>query len=116
MKDRIVIADTQAIDEWHRTIACFVDTDNSIYKAKYEQIPETYEELRHLCIEISTKEDHIHIFNDWGTNNEYLMTHSLKFYPDGKICVHGDNGFVVATNKTAAEMWDIIKALLEVKK
>lgn len=81
-----------------------------------EQVPETYEELRSLCIEISTKEDHIHIFNDWGTNNEFLMTHSLKFYPDGTICVNGDNEFIIAKNKTVAEMWNIIRALLEVKK
>lgn len=83
---------------------------------KAEQVPETYEELRSLCIEISTKEDHIHIFNDWGTNNEFLMTHSLKFYPDGTICVNGDNEFIIAKNKTVAEMWNIIRALLEVKK
>lgn len=85
-------------------------------RTKREQVPETYEELRSLCIEISTKEDHIHIFNDWGTNNEFLMTHSLKFYPDGTICVNGDNEFIIAKNKTVVEMWNIIRALLEVKK
>ena len=74
--------------------------------------PETYEELRHLCIEISNKEKHIWIFNDWGTNNEYLMTNSLKFYPSGTICVNGDNEFVIAENRSPKQMFEIIKSLM----
>ena len=98
-----------------------VDNLEQLEKEEYTKlspflVPETYEELRSLCIEISTKEDHIYIFNDWGTNNKFLMTHSLKFYPDGTICVNGDNEFIIAENKTVAEMWNIIRALLEVKK
>lgn len=79
---------------------------------KVEQVPETYEELRSLCIDVSTTGNIVYIFNDWGTNNEYLMTHSLKFYPNGTICVHGDNDFVVCRNRTPAQMWQIIKGLM----
>ncbi|MBQ2219199.1 MAG: hypothetical protein II417_00220 [Elusimicrobia bacterium] len=74
--------------------------------------PETYEELRHLCIEISNKEKHIWIFNDWGTSNEYLMTNGLKFYPSGTICVNGDNEFVIAENRSPKQMFEIIKSLM----
>ena len=76
--------------------------------------PKTYEELRSLCIGIGTKDNHIWIHSHWGKGNEYLMTHSLKFYPDGKICMDGDNvnEFVIAENKSPKQMWAIIKSLL----
>lgn len=87
-------------------------TDGVLNIERVIHIPETYEELRHLCIEMGTKDNHVFIFNDWGTGNEYLMTHCLKFYPDGTICVNGDNEFIIARNKTVKEMWLIIKSLI----
>ena len=79
-----------------------------------EQVPESYEELRSLCFEIGTKDNHVFVFNDWGKGNEYLMTRCLKFYPDGKICMDGENinEFVVAENKSPKQMWQIIKSLI----
>ena len=88
MKERIVITDSQAIDEWNRTIACYVDTDNSIYKAKFEKVPETWEELKELCKGI---------------------TLDLKVCKDGTIYCYE---YCLAKNRTIEQMWQIIKSLI----
>ena len=49
MKEIMVIKDEQAIDEWNRTIAQFIDVDNKIYKAEFIKVPESWEELKELC-------------------------------------------------------------------
>ena len=49
MKEILVIKDEQAIDEWNRTIAQFIDVDNKIYKAEFIKVPESWEELKELC-------------------------------------------------------------------
>ena len=49
MKTIMVIKDEQAIDEWNRTIAQFIDVDNKIYKAEFIKVPESWEELKELC-------------------------------------------------------------------
>ena len=107
MKERIVITDSQAIDEWNRTIACYVDTDNSIYKAKFEKVPETWEELKELCREIGAYlilEDSIE-FQAKGCDYGFVFT------VRGEII---SNLFdrVYATGRTPQQMWQIIKSLI----
>ena len=53
MKEILVIKDEQAIDEWNRTIAQFIDVDNKIYKAEFIKVPESWEELKELCKSIN---------------------------------------------------------------
>ena len=100
MKERIVITDSQAIDEWNRTIACYVDTDNSIYKAKFEKVPENFEELKELC-----KDMYADI-----TEHSITLFGCLEFWDDGKLSFfhYAD----IVNNLKPAQMWQIIKSLI----
>lgn len=92
------------------------ETPQFAEKAKYEELPETYEELRSLCIAKSTKEEMIYIFSEWKQPNiEYLQTHTLRFYKDGTIRNGGDaeEGYIIAKDRTPQQMWQIIKALVQ---
>lgn len=104
MKERIVITDSQAIDEWNRTIACYVDTDNSIYKARSEQVPETWEDLQELCraLALIVRKETIEF---WG---ETIGTNMI-FCKNGDIFLNTDEFF--ATERTPAQMWNIIQSL-----
>lgn len=108
MKERIVIEDSQAIDEWNRTIACFIDTDNSIYKVKFEQVPETFEELKELCKGLFDK--NVFIINAGNT----IEFNGLYFWKDGSITFTENNEDIWATktNVTPARQWQIIKSLI----
>ena len=113
MKERIVITDSQAIDEWNRTIACYVDTDNSIYKAKFEKVPENFEELKELCEKLDkklVKENNLYETQiTMETDKGYYA-----FYQDGTIIFKASNSinYKVATNRTPSQMWQIIKGLI----
>ena len=81
-------------------------------------IPETYEELRSLCIELSTKDNMIYIFSEWNNpNKEFLRVRTLRFYPDGTIRndYDGENNepYIIVKDRTPAQMWQIIKNLME---
>lgn len=113
MKEKIVVENKAFLNK--TDFVCIEDIVKDLkVEYKKEQVPESYEELRSLCFKIGTKDNHVFVFGDWGKGNEYLMTHCLKFYPDGKICMDGDNvnEFVVAENKSPQQMWQIIKALI----
>lgn len=88
MKEIMVIKDEQAIDEWNRTIAQFIDVDNKIYKAEFIKVPETFEELKELCKGITV---------------------SLKICKDGTIYCYE---YLLAKNRTPQQMWNIIKSLI----
>ena len=111
MKERIVIDQDWLVKDMKAGVS---ELDKLFICQKVEKVPESYEELRSLCFKIGTKNNHVFVFCDWGKGNEYLMTHCLKFYPDGKICMDGDNinEFVVAENKSPKQMWQIIKSLI----
>ena len=84
---------------------------------KTEQIPETYEELRSLCIDISTKGNMIYIFSEWNNpNKEFLQVRTLRFYPDGTIRNDYDDKnnepYIIVKNRTPQQMWQIIKSLI----
>lgn len=104
MKERIIIKDTDSIDEWYRTIAAFIDTDNSIYNAKFEKVPETWEDLQELCraLALIVRKETIEF---WG---ETIGTNMI-FCKNGDIFLNTDEFF--ATERTPAQMWDIIQSL-----
>ena len=88
MKEIIVIKDEQAIDEWNRTIAQFIDVDNKIYKAEFIKVPETWEELKELCKGITV---------------------DVTVCKDGTVYCYEH---CIAKNRTPAQMWQIIKSLI----
>ena len=88
MKEIIVIKDEQAIDEWNRTIAQFIDVDNKIYKAEFIKVPESWEELKELCKGITV---------------------DVTVCKDGTVYCYEH---CIAKNRTPAQMWQIIKSLI----
>lgn len=87
---------------------------------QYIKVPETWEELRSLCIKLSTKENMIYIFNEWkNPNKEFLKIRTLRFYPDGTIRNDYDDEnnepYIIAKDKKPNQMWQIIKNLAEEK-
>ena len=110
MKERIIIEDVDAIDEWYRTIAAFIDVDNNIYKAKFEQVPETFEELKELVRELIYEDFTNGVKMGQCVKIEYILIDGKSFMPDGEI-LDEDND-VFAKNRTPAQMWQIIKALV----
>lgn len=122
MKERIVITDSQAIDEWNRTIACFIDTDNSIYKAKFEKVPETWEELKELCKDIKGNKKDLGgaMWFEFGclNNDQMYLGKFLCVDIKGQVGVAekswgGDISItILAQNRTPAQMWQIIKGLI----
>ena len=108
MKEIMVIKDEQAIDEWNRTIAQFIDVDNKIYKAEFIKVPENWEELKELCEELESK--NVFIINA-GNCIEF---NGLYFWKDGSITTTQNNNDIWATktNLTPARQWNIIKSLI----
>ena len=108
MKEIMVIKDEQAIDEWNRTIAQFIDVDNKIYKAEFIKVPENWEELKELCEELESK--NVFIINA-GNCIEF---NGLYFWKDGSITTTQNNNDIWATktNLTPARQWNVIKSLI----
>ena len=108
MKEIMVIKDEQAIDEWNRTIAQFIDVDNKIYKAEFIKVPENWEELKELCEELEGK--NVFIINA-GNCIEF---NGLYFWIDGSITTTENNNDIWATrtNLTPARQWNVIKSLI----
>ena len=104
----MVIKDEQAIDEWNRTIAQFIDVDNKIYKAEFIKVPENWEELKELCDELESK--NVFIINA-GNCIEF---NGLYFWKDGSITTTQNNNDIWATktNLTPARQWNVIKSLI----
>ena len=104
----MVIKDEQAIDEWNRTIAQFIDVDNKIYKAEFIKVPENWEELKELCEELESK--NVFIINA-GNCIEF---NGLYFWKDGSITTTQNNNDIWATktNLTPARQWNVIKSLI----
>ena len=109
MKEIMVIKDEEAIDEWNRTIAQFIDVDNKIYKAEFIKVPETWEELKELCKDIKevtiTEEGHINV-------------DLVYFTKDGEIYAYVEGVLTssiflpVSKDRTPQQMWQIIKSLI----
>lgn len=93
-----------------------IDRDNCVYiKAKYgyreqyEQVPETFEELKELIKQTVKEDDHNGIKKGFGSI-EYILIDDKSFLPTGEI-LDEDND-VFAVNRTPAQMWQIIKNLI----
>lgn len=122
MKERIVFK-TESSIKGRKEIAKINEYVNNFnfdcaFERKVEQVPETWKELRSLCIKLSTKENMIYIFNEWkNPNKEFLKIRTLRFYPDGTIRNDyedkNNEPYIIAENRTPAQMWNIIKALVD---
>lgn len=71
---------------------------------KLEQVPKTFKELKELCKGL--KEEDILVTNDC------IVFRDLNFYKSGIICVPNSEYFSISTNRTPAQMWNIIKNLI----
>ena len=110
MKEIMVIKDEQAIDEWNRTIAQFIDVDNKIYKAEFIKVPETWEELKELCKGIKGVE-----YAGGNTKGEIIEISNIWFAENGEIWGYTDDftGICnISKDRTPQQMWQIIMVLL----
>lgn len=118
MKEIMVIKDEQAIDEWNRTIAQFIDVDNKIYKAEFIKVPENWEELKTMCEELESQtsdvtcdvlEDEIEV-TIWNIDRSYKVGFA-KFYYDGdKVHLFMGTGFSIPIE--IPKVWSFIKSLI----
>ena len=136
MKERIVIKDKQAIDEWNRTIACYVDIDNSIYKAKFEKVPENIEDIKTLLDNLKIVHKTFYTNEkdyNWTEKDKVKILRAivirLKLKDDGEftkntITIDNENRisiekimfesreFIVLHLSTTNQCWQIIKGLI----
>lgn len=115
MKEIMVIKDEQAIDEWNRTIAQFIDVDNKIYKAEFIKEPESFAELKTLFLD-KLKELNVMWFGDRFVENksEEFWVKGILFKADKTLSIRDDNDNirVIMTNIDYPLMWQIIKNLI----
>ena len=109
MKERIVIDNEDIL------FSCLHDYEDNVgvinYKLdrkKFEQVPETFEELKELCKDLESK--NVFIINA-GNCIEF---NGLYFWKDGSITTTQNNNDIWATktNLTPARQWQIIKSLI----
>lgn len=93
MKERLVIKDEQFVRQAHNTIivGCPIE---------FEQVPETFEELKELC-----KGMYADI-----TEHSITLFGCLEFWDDGKLSFFHYSDIV--NNLTPQQMWGIIKNLI----
>ena len=114
MKERIVITQDWLVKDMKAGV---VETDKLFICQKVEQVPETWEDLKELC----EKTDYVKTaniknipvyLNEFGTG--YIIIKGLYFGINGKIFyeVIGQR-YIIAQNRTPAQMWQIIKGLTE---
>lgn len=89
----------------------YINSDDII--ATREQVPESFAELKELCLELNNKIKDIsvncvyneHILIQWYNDDNT----DIDIYKDGTIFVENH---LVADNRTPQQMWQIIKALI----
>lgn len=109
MKERIVFK-TESSIKGRKEIAKINEYVNNFnfdcaFERKVEQVPENWEELKSLCKDIKD----IQIVS----NVIYLEPEDLvriELYSDGVIVC---NEYILAENRTVAQMWNFIKSLME---
>lgn len=102
MKDRIVITDDKFVRQAHNSIIVGCPLE-------FEQVPETFEELKELCFKLPNKIEY------YTYNEEKLIGISgMYFWQKGRIThnIYDDGVYVYAKNRTPAQMWQIIKSLI----
>lgn len=109
MKERTVIEDFTCNDNCKRKDCeiCFKE------RSKKEQVPENWEDLKELCLELNNKIKDIdvncvyneHIIIQWYNDDNT----DVDIYKDGTIFVENH---LVADNRTIEQMWQIIKGLI----
>lgn len=111
MKDRIVIEipkdmcdNCNGCDKpTSALVECYLDEPRQVYETV--KVPENWEELKSLCKDIKD----IQIVS----NVIYLEPEDLgriELYSDGVIVC---NEYILAENRTVAQMWNFIKSLME---
>lgn len=108
MKKIMVIKDEQAIDEWNRTIAQFIDVDNKIYKAEFVKVPESWEELKELCKGLNK----IRIANIEGTESIVLNDNLICDKYGNVFADFSEHTYCLAQNRTIPKVWSFIKSLI----
>lgn len=108
MKEIMVIKDEQAIDEWNRTIAQFIDVDNKIYKAEFIKEPETFADFQEICEKVIDKSKH-----DFEAHKGFTLIDSYQFRDDGSVWLYYENVDII-TNISIFQMWLILKGIFGV--
>lgn len=102
MKEIIVIKQDWLVKDMKAGVP---ELDKLFICQKVEQVPENWEELKSLCKDIKD----IQIVS----NVIYLEPEDLgriELYSDGVIVC---NEYILAENRTVAQMWNFIKSLME---
>lgn len=81
------------------------ETPQFAESSEFQEIPETWEELKELCIEMCK-----YVFNE-GYKTEYIVVKHNYFTADGKIFNYDWKCF--ADNLTPKRQWQIINSLVE---
>ena len=109
MKERIIIENPKFIEY-------FKHTDNDYYEHRVEQVPENFKDVKQLTKELIEKTKpnkdvwEINIQEHFIDIQKMYVTYRVRFTDIGNILF--DNYLKIAENKTAAEMWAIIKSLI----
>lgn len=73
---------------------------------KAEKVPESWEELKELCEDLESKDVFI---TSAGDCIEY---HGLQFWVSGTVCHETEKFYSIKSDRTPAQMWNIIKSLI----
>ncbi len=110
MKEIMVIKDEEAIDEWNRTIAPFIDPDNEIYKAEFLRLPETFEELSNM-LWLNLKNLGVLFYNLRTDCNGGFWFKGVLFQRNYTLSIEDEDGHicVIMTGISYPLMWLLIK-------
>jgi len=97
MKDKVVIEDVDLVNHIKNSFDS---------KAKLEQEPETWEELKELCV----KEFQLNTSKNINNDRRYIVCCAMNFYENGFI---EDSEGIIIAQRTPQQMWQIIKSLVE---
>lgn len=90
----------------------FTSDGTQEYNFKEKKEPETWEELKDLCKGLKG----VKLFYDNIALVEYIeINNFIAFNENGLMLAMKNNFYVLAKNRTYAQMWNIIKSLTEQK-
>ena len=114
MKERIVIERNEDTSEYYKKfpnrsgkqiehIEVLAPIEQNV---RFEQVPETFEELKELCKDLEDKDVFI---TSAGDCIEY---HGLQFWVSGTVCHETEKFYSIKSDRTPQQMWQIIKSLI----